>query len=283
MMAMEQTRKRVGNTEVRDFWEHNPVAAEGIEASPGTPEFYARFDAIREADECEPYVYSDMIHGYSSSAGKCVLDVGCGNGYVLSHYAKQGAEVFGVDITQTALDLCKRRFELSGLNGRFQITDGDTLTFSDNQFDIVCSMGVLHHIENPRPMVKEMERVLKPGGKVIVMLYFRYSWKAMVIIRLKRLFDRRYRGKSQREALNMNDGDDCPLAVVYSKAQAGELLSRFENHRFRLNQLSWKQLLLMPYLARILNPFLPNCNNSIFARLMGWNLYIEATKPIVQD
>jgi len=270
---------KVSNKKVSEFWNENPVAAEGIEFEPGSAEFYARFDTIREADDCEPYAYSDLIHGYTNSSGKTVLDIGCGNGYVLSRYAMHGATVEGVDITDTAVNLSRKRFELSGLQGHFQTTDGDTLPFPDNHFDIVCSMGVLHHIEDPRPMIKEIYRVLKPGGQVILMLYYRYSWKTVVIMRLKRLFHPHYRGKSQQEALNMNDGDDCPLALVYSKKEAKELLSAFKNHKFRLNQLSWKQLLLIPPLAKILTPILPSCNNNIFARLMGWNLYIDARKP----
>lgn len=267
------------NSKVKSFWEDNPVAASGIDAQPGTAEFYARFDAIREADDCEPYEYSDLIHGYSTSQGKRVLDVGCGNGYVLSRYAMNGAEVFGVDMTQRAVDLSRRRFELADLQGSFQTTDGASLPFEDNSFDIACSMGVLHHIEDPRPMVDEMFRVLKPGGKIILMLYYRYSWKTIVIMRLKRLFHPNYRGKSQQQALNMNDGDDCPLALVYSKAEARALLSRFEGHNCRLNQLSWKQLFLIAPLARALKPLLPRQSDNVIARTLGWNLYIEATKP----
>lgn len=275
---MSKAHNRISNTEVRSFWNENPVAAEGIDFAPGTPEFYDRFDAIREADDCEPYSYSDLIHGYTSATGKRILDVGCGNGYVLSRYAMQKAEVYGVDLTETAVELSKRRFELMELDGNFKTTDGETLSFPDDYFDIVCSMGVLHHIENPSPMIDEMRRVLKPGGKMILMLYYRYSWKAIVIIRLKRLFSPHYWGKSQQEALNMNDGDRCPLALVYSKTEVRNLLVGFENHQFRLNQLSWKQLFLLPMLARVLRPILPNCNNSLFARLMGWNLYVETQK-----
>ena len=77
----------------------------------------------------------------------------------------------------------------------------------------------------------------------------------------------------------MNDGEDCPLALVYSKAEAKALLSQFENHKFRLNQLSWKQLFLLPPLARVLKVFLPAQSDNIIARKLGWNLYIEATKP----
>ena len=276
---MRDISKSVDNCHVRDFWEKNPVAAAGIDAEPGTPEFYRRFDAIREADDCEPYVYSDLIHGYCDSKEKLVLDVGCGNGYVLSRYANMGAKVSGVDITQRAIDLSKRRFELAGLKGNFHITDGKSLPFKDNTFDIACSMGVLHHIEDPSPMVKEMFRVLRPGGKIILMLYYRYSWKSLIIIRLKRILYPKYWGKSQQQALNMNDGDDCPLAVVYSKADAKALLFQFENHKIRLNQLSWKQLFLLPPLASVLKHFLPPQSDNIIARVLGWNLYIQAVKP----
>ena len=279
MSSANENHGGVSVDEVREFWDANPVAAEGIDAEPGSAEFYKKFDAIRESDDCEPYDYSDLIHGYTTSEGLSVLDVGCGNGYVLSRYATNGAKVWGVDITPQAVELSKKRFELSDLEGEFQTTDGEGLPFADNSFDIVCSMGVLHHVENPRPMVSEIARVLKPGGKVIAMLYYRYSWKTIVIIRLKRLFHPDYRGKSQQEALNMNDGAECPLALVYSKGEARELFSAFERHTFRLNQLSWKQLFLIDRLARLLKPILPRSSDNFVARRLGWNLYIEAYAP----
>jgi SAM-dependent methyltransferase len=255
------------------------VAAEGIAARPGTAEFFRAFDAIREADDCEPWAFSDQMHGYSTSSGLRVLDVGCGNGYVLAQYASFGAEVAGVDLTQTAIDLSRSRFELAGLRGDFQLTDGDRLPFEDDSFDIACSMGVLHHIEDPSPMVAELRRVLKPGGRIVLMLYHWASWKYHVVLRMKRLIDPRYRGKSQAEALNMNDGDACPLAKVYTRGQARELLGAFADHRFELNLLSWRQLLLVPGIDRLLRPILPAASRNIFARTMGWNLYVTATKP----
>jgi hypothetical protein len=120
---------------------------------------------------------------------------------------------------------------------------------------------------------------LKPGGRIILMLYHWGSWKYHVVLRLKRLIDPSYRGKSQSEALNMNDGQDCPLAMVYTRAQARDLLASFVDHRFALNQLSWRQLLLVRGLDRILEPLLPSANRSIFARAMGWNMYVTAVKP----
>lgn len=265
--------------DVRDFWNANPVAAEGIDAAPGTPEFYRRFDAIREAEDCEPYAYSNLVHGYTMSRGKRVLDVGCGNGYVLSRYARCGANVVGVDLTDTAVRLSRRRFALAHLAGDFHQIDGVHLPFPDDHFDIVCSMGVLHHIADPRPTVAEMHRVLRPGGHVIVMLYYRYSHKYVVLFRIKRLLDPRYRGMSQQEALNRNDGEGCPLAMVYSRREAAALLKDFENHSFRLNRLTWRQLLLAPALVRFAERGLGSPCDTWLARRFGWNLYLTATKP----
>src|SRR5260370_11411943 len=268
----------VTNDEVRAFWERNPVAATLIAAKPGTKEFFAAFDRLREAEDCEPYDFSQRIHGYETARGKRVLDVGCGNGYVLSRYARCGAAAYGIDLTETALTLSRRRFELNGLQGEFRSTDGDTIPYPDSHFDIVCAMGVLHHVEDPQPMIAEMRRVLKPGGTCILMLYHRDSWKYRVVLPLRCLLDPHYRGKTRQQALNMNDGDDCPLANVYGRVEVRQLLAGFHDIRFTINQLSWKPLLLLPPLVRALSRLLPSCSESFFARRWGWNLYAQTTK-----
>lgn len=264
---------------VKSFWEKNPVAAAGIQANLGTAEYFRTFDAMREEDGCEPYWLSEKIHGYSNSSSLKVLDIGCGNGYVLAQYARFGADVTGVDLTSTAIELSRKRFEIAGLNGKFVEIDGQSLPFPDEHFDIVCSMGVLHHISDPNPMVSEMFRVMKPGGRLIVMLYHRHSWKNLVLLRLRRLFDPKFRGKSHQEALNMNDGDECPLALVYSRREAGALFNQFAERRFFLTLLSWKQFLMFPPLVRFAERFFPPSSESWPARAMGWNLNLHAVKP----
>jgi SAM-dependent methyltransferase len=137
-------------------------------------------------------------------------------------------------------------------------------------------MGVPHHVSDPRPMVDENHRVLKPSGRLIAMLYHRYSWKNLVLMRL--LFSPAYRGKSQQEAVNMNDGPNCPLALVYSRREAEALFHRFGNLRFDVNQLSWQQLFILPSLgaraARLLGP----ADRSSFAQLLGWTLYVRGVE-----
>ena len=69
--------------EIKEFWSTIRWRAR-IAAGRGTAEYFRAVDALREADDCEPYDFSELIHGYSKAAGLHVLDIGCGNGYVLS-------------------------------------------------------------------------------------------------------------------------------------------------------------------------------------------------------
>lgn len=254
---------------VKAFWERNPVAAAAIPAELGTAGYFRAFDALREANDCEPYALSETIHGYSTAGGLRVLDIGCGNGYVLYQYARHGAKVTGLDLTKMAVELSRKRFAVGGMSGEFLEVDGNNLPFPDDHFDIVCSMGVLHHISNPRPIVQEMFRVLRPGGRLIVMLYHRYSWKNLVLLRLRRLFDPHYRGRTQQEALNMNDGDACPLALVYSRREATALFSQFSQIEFFLTQLSWRQLFMLPPFVKLAERYLPPSSTSWPARHLG--------------
>ena len=101
----------------------------------------------------------------------------------------------------------------------------------------------------------------------------------LILIRMRRMFDPQFRGKTQQEALNMNDGDACPLALVYSQGEAAALFSRFSRITFRLTQLSWRQLFMLSPLVRLAEKYLPSSSESWPARVMGWNLNIQATKP----
>lgn len=254
------------------------VAAKGIGEDWGTYDFFRKFDNARESDICEPYYFSNKIHGYDQSAGKRVLDVGCGNGYVLYHYAKHGAEVHGIDITETAIKLSRQRFKMCGLDGEFEMTDGNSISYPDGYFDIVCSIGVLHHIPDPRPMISEIYRVLKPGGELILMLYHKNSFRNQVMFRIFKYFASSCRGKSLQEIRNMNDGSDCPLALVYSKREIEKLLKDFSDIKFTVNKLAYRELFIIRRIGNMVEHLLPSPCESFFARHWGWNLYIKARK-----
>ena len=267
------------NLEVRDFWEKNPVAASAIDEKLGDRDYFVKFDGFRELPHCEPYMFSNKIHDYESAQGKRILDVGCGNGYVLAQYVKNGGEVYGIDLTEAAVDLSRKRFGFTEFKGEFKHTDGDSISYPDNMFDIVCAMGVLHHIADPKPMINEMYRVLKPGGKIILMLYNKRSYKNLVVFPIMKVFSKSCRGMTFQEIRNMNDGKDCPLAMVYSRQDARRLLKQFESLSFDVNKLGWHILFFgrsfYKHFERI-SPVPPR----FLTKWLGWNLYVTAKKPL---
>lgn len=253
--------------DVRSYWDANPLCASAIPYSLGTPEYFEYYDGLREVNEDLEFSY--QLHEYKSFAGRKMLDVGSGNGYVLSWYAREGAEVYGVDISSTGIDLCRKRFEHSGLHGNFQVANAEELPFEDKTFDCVCSMGVLHHTPDTAKAVGEIFRVLKPGGRLIVMVYHRDSALYRFHFRLRRFFT----GKTLQEMVNEVDGVGNPKGDVYSKSELWELLGRFEQLELFVRLLQgWmvipKKGRLIP--TRLLKPF---------EKRWGWFLYARGIKP----
>src|SRR5215208_4900186 len=115
--------------DVRHYWDTNPLSAAAIPYPLFTPEYFDYYDRLREANESVEF--SHALHEYAAFVGKKVLDVGCGNGYVLSKYAKEGAHVYGVDLTSTAIRLCQERFALLDLPGHFKVANAERLPFAD--------------------------------------------------------------------------------------------------------------------------------------------------------
>jgi SAM-dependent methyltransferase len=159
------------------YWEWragtNGVRAYG-RSEPGTPEFF------REIDEAR-YTLEPFIHGFAGFAdwrGRCVLEIGVGAGSDFANFARNGAVLTGVDLTPSAVKHTRRRLELEDLHAELRVADAEGLPFADASFDLVYSWGVIHHAPSPARVVREVRRVLRPGGEARIMLYGRHSWVA---------------------------------------------------------------------------------------------------------
>ena len=163
----EQQKSRV-----QSFWEADPCGAEHAEAPEGTAEFFAEVE--RKRDELEPFIarYAD----FPMTRGQSVLEIGVGAGTDFVRFARAGADATGVDLTEHAIRLVGRRLANEGLTAQLRQADAERLPFEDASFDRVYSWGVLHHTPDTPRAVREAMRVLKPGGRICVMLYARHSW-----------------------------------------------------------------------------------------------------------
>jgi SAM-dependent methyltransferase len=160
---------------VRRFWEKSPCGAVHGEAAEGTREYFAQIE--RRRNELEPFIadYAD----FRGTRGVRVLEVGVGLGTDFVQFARAGAQVTGVDLTERAVTLVRRRLALEGLDGEVVVADAERLPFDSDRFDVVYSWGVLHHTPDTATAIAEVMRVLRPGGRLCVMLYNRRSWVAM--------------------------------------------------------------------------------------------------------
>ena len=286
---------------VRAFWQANPCGVKFADAAPGTRRFYELVEAHRYTKEWHIPIAAD----FRSARGLKVLEIGCGLGTDGAQFAQAGADYTGVDLTEAAVELARRRFELFGIPGNFQTADAENLDFADGSFDLVYSHGVLHHTPETGKAIREIHRILRPGGRAVVMLYHRGSYNYRVNISVLRRAGarllkwepgvklinkltgepldslRQHAGllKTERESylkpeefLSQNtDGAGNPLARVYSRREARELFKAF-------SEVTLKTYFLNKRWLPVIGNMLPRSVESRLASRWGWHLWIYATK-----
>jgi ubiquinone/menaquinone biosynthesis C-methylase UbiE len=92
------------------------------------------------------------------------LDVGCGSGNLTRHLINSGVATVSADVSEKFLNLIERNFSHTGLSGTLEINGRDLANINNCTFDMVVTYSVLHHVEDYLRLVREMCRVLKPGG-----------------------------------------------------------------------------------------------------------------------
>src|SRR5581483_11897881 len=104
--------------------------------------------------------------------GRKLLDVGFGSGGVSVAFAKAGAIVSGVDIEEDLKEIAEKYGQEFNID--FKIYNGSELPFENDYFDYIASSSVLEHVSHPEKVLKEMFRVLKPKGRILLSLPNKY-------------------------------------------------------------------------------------------------------------
>jgi SAM-dependent methyltransferase len=158
---------------VRSYWNARIHDLEMTTAPVGTRRFFDELDEYR----FDKLSYLPKVVDFSGYAGRRLLEIGCGVGTDLVRFAGGGARVAGVDLSETAVRLARKNLEAHGCASRGVVVgDGARLPFADGSVDVVYAHGVLQYAPDPRGIVQEALRVLKPGGEGIFMVYNRVSW-----------------------------------------------------------------------------------------------------------
>jgi 2-polyprenyl-3-methyl-5-hydroxy-6-metoxy-1,4-benzoquinol methylase len=121
-------------------------------------ESYAQFLSGQASGFFEKY--ADALK--PAQPGARVLDVGCGVGQVVARLQAEGFEAHGVDVSEPNIARARQGTE------RCRTYDGKTLPFADNYFASAGALNVLEHVEEPEAFIKELVRVVRPGGRVVL-------------------------------------------------------------------------------------------------------------------
>src|SRR5579862_7844374 len=171
--------------QVHGFWNTEACDTGVIQNAASEAEFYEKFREQRYRTQW----HIPLLVPFSEAKNKEVLEIGIGNGADGVMFALNGGNYTGVDLTDAALEATRKHFEVLGLKGKFQKENAEQLSFPAESFDLVYSHGVLHHTPNIERAIDEVWRVLKPGGRAIIMLYhktsFNYYVRIMTYMRLR--------------------------------------------------------------------------------------------------
>jgi SAM-dependent methyltransferase len=157
---------------VRAYWNSRIHDLEMTAQPVGSREFFDELDDYR----FDKLAYLPTVVDFAGYRGRRLVEVGCGIGTDLVRFAKGGALVTGVDLSETAVRLAKANLDQHDARGAVLVGDGARLPLPDESVDVVYAHGVLQYSADPKGIVEEARRVLRPGGTAIFMVYNRVSW-----------------------------------------------------------------------------------------------------------
>jgi ubiquinone/menaquinone biosynthesis C-methylase UbiE len=241
--------------EVRQYWEQHIHDLEITRHPVGSRGFF---------EDLDQYHFEKLHHllrlvDFSGYRGKSVLEVGCGAAVDLARFAKGGAICTGVDIAASAIDLARANFQQQGLTADLRVANGEALPFPDESFDLVFAHGVVQYTADPKRLVDEVHRVLKPRGEAIFQVYNRVSWLSLL-------------SKIMKVGL---EHDDAPVLLKYSAAEFKQLLSSFSRVQIIPERFPVKSRLHGGWKGALYNKLFVGTFNLLprsFVGRFGWHL-----------
>jgi len=199
--------------DIKNYWNNRPCNIKYSKKDINTKEYFDEVETKKYF--VEPFIPS--FANFEKWKGKKVLELGCGIGTDSINFARAGADLTVVDLSDKSLDICKKRFDVFGLKARFfniNIEDVENHFKDEEGFDLIYSFGVIHHTITPKNVINGIYKLLKDTGEFRFMVYSKISYKLFWIMmeyNIKDIDQGLKKLQSESEAQT-----NCPVTHLYT-------------------------------------------------------------------
>jgi 2-polyprenyl-3-methyl-5-hydroxy-6-metoxy-1,4-benzoquinol methylase len=277
---MKALFKQVSVEQVKDFWDRRPCNIRHSLKPVGTKEYFDEVEARKYF--VEPHI--PKFAEFDEWKGKRILEIGCGIGTDTINFARAGAKVTALDLSDKSLELAKRRAQVYGLNENITFYQANAEELSSvvpiEPYDLVYSFGVIHHTPHPERVIEQIKYFVKPGGTVKIMVYHKYSWKVFWILLVygKGAFWK----LNELVARHSEAQTGSPVTYAYSKKSIRELLKGFEISDIFIDHIfpyKIKDYVQYKYKKVWYFRYLPEPVFCWLEKHFGWHLCVTASMP----
>jgi len=290
---------------VRNYWNNRPCNIRHSTQPIGTREYFDEVEARKYLVEPHIPAFAD----FEKWRGKKVLEIGCGIGTDTINFARHGAQVTTVDLSDKSMALARQRAQVFGLQDRIRFCPGNAEELSTfvpvEPYDLIYSFGVIHHTPHPDAVLAQLHQYTHaahqsaspsrvppaapsaaassgaaPQTTVKIMVYYKWSWKVGWIIATEG--HGKFWKLDELVARSSEAQTGCPITYTYSRSSGKALLER---HGFRVTDVSVDHI--FPYripdyvqYRYVREPYfawMPPAMFRAFERAAGWHLLISAT------
>ena len=270
-----ETKKQL----VKKYWNNRPCNIRHSQEPIGTKKY---FDEV----EIKKYFVEPHIPNFADFKkwkNKKVLEIGCGIGTDSINFVRNGAKLTIVEFSEKSLEICKKRFQVYGLDATFYLGDVEKLSeiIPKQHFDLIYSFGVIHHTPDPQKAFKEISIFMGKNTELRIMLYSKISYKLFWI-----MMENNVKHISSMETLIRDNSEaqyGCPVSYTFTFDEIQKILLNagitvkkiWKDHIFTYNIPEYKKNIYVK------DQYWKNVDDKLlkqFEKDIGWHTLVIACK-----